>query len=323
MAFKQIAFKQIAFENATRTKSTLLLLAATTCAAILFTGLLASANDGSPPLEQLLNALPPITSDDKIRLRSDVNLPASQEICSRLHQIFDFDLNIQGLKNDPRVNRPLEVGLASEQKIASLINTRMGGRALGARAFVSHAQGFTGSTAAYDWYVAGHEIEHVIMARLGATQPALPTYLVEGIACSVGAHCCRELGIGSKALQQQAKKLSQVSAQDVEDVFQNFRVSSDIAEFRNTGKLFIGEHIGGLFVEFMACRMSDSPSKFFLNWAAFSKRLGGGTPFETAFQQEFGFSIEKAQSEFIQFIRRTENNPAARFQNTVYQGFAV
>ncbi len=275
-----------------------------------------------PEALQLLNALPPVYQDDLIELRCDAPLANQRQLVSQLARVFDYDLRLQGLDKRPQCCKRLIIGLASKSMADRYVPTKMGGRALGERGFVSHLEGFTEATSNYSWYVAGHEFEHVLMARIGAKQPALPTYFVEGIACCVGAHYVRQSGMGSAALNLQAKTLSKISGDDVQYLFNNFTSTQDIASARQDGKLFSAEHTGGLFVEYLATRKVSSTT-FFLEWAKFADDIASGSGLDESFAKHFGISLKQAQQDFRHHIESTTGNPKERFRGTVYDGYPV
>lgn len=277
--------------------------------------------DAPGALSDLLDSLPVVYSDSVIELRSDSNLPDTKQLASCLEDAFLFDLNSQGLNSVNGCQSPFTVGLASQAAVQRFIHTKMGGRALGPKGFVAHVEGFLEPASSYNWYVAGHEFEHILMARVKAIQPALPTYLVEGIATCIGAHYVRKSGMGTQALQMQARKLAAVSVNEAQDIFQNFVTRDDVARYRTDGKLFMGEVIGGLFVEFLATRKSRSPKSFFTEWGSFARELGAGAQLEAAFLKHFGLSLGQSQRDFLKYIASTEGNSQARFDNTVYQAY--
>lgn len=235
--------------------------------------------------------------------------------------IFSYALKLQNLEGNATCRKPLIVGLASQELIKKYIHTKLGARALGSIGFVSHSGGYLSDSRAYDWYAAAHEFEHVLMARLKATQPALPTYLVEGIACVVGTHYVRSSGLGTAALTMQSRKLALVSAAEARQTFLTFATAADVATTRSAGRLFVAEHIGGLFVEYLATRKASTPEAFFRKWAKFAAELGAGARLEPCFAKNLGISLPEAQSEFFNYMRATEGDPKKRFSGTVYEGY--
>jgi hypothetical protein len=274
-----------------------------------------------PPLQQLVNSLPTIGRNGLIELRSDVDIPDMQKTIRTLNEVFSFDIRLQKLDRFSQERKQVIVALSSEQAIKRYINHDFGGLACQGYAFAAHAKAFLGSDDAYAWYVAAHELEHVLMARLGATNQVLPVYLSEGIACCVGIHYVIESHMGRQALQEQSAKLAEVNASDVEDTFQNYIRPQDLAIFQKQGKGFLGHQIGGFFVEFLANKTCGSPENFFAEWGDFALELAQTKDLKRTFKKHFGISLKKAQEDFIRYIRETENNPRARFANTPYEGY--
>lgn len=274
-----------------------------------------------PPLQQLINGLPTIFKGPYIELRSDVAIPDQMQLANKLQEVYSFDFRLQKLARFPRASGPIIVALASDQAVNSTVGYNFGGLAFKTVAFAAHANAFLGPNDSYAWYIAGHEFEHVLMYRLGAPVGILPPYLSEGIACCVGIHYVRAHNMGSKALQEHAAKLALVKASDVEDVFQNYVMPNDLIVFRNQKKGYVAEHIGGLFIQFLANRLCGSPENFFIEWPNFAVDLGENRNLRQTFKKHFGISLDKAQEDFIRYISETENNPVARFANTAYQGY--
>jgi len=274
-----------------------------------------------PPLKQLIDSLPIVYRSPYIEVRSDVVIPNLQELTEKLTEVISIDIRLQQLARFPQACRQIIVALASDQAANHYINHAFGGLAFKNLAFAAHAKGFFGRDDSYNWYVAGHEFEHVLMARLGASGGILPAYLSEGIACCVGIHYVLESQMGSKALQSQALKLAQARASDAVDIFQNYVRPQDLAIFRDQGKGFLAEHLGGLFIQFLANRTCGSPENFFIQWGNFAFELGQTKDLNREFKKHFGISLEKAQQDFTKYINETENNPQARFANTAYAGY--
>ncbi len=105
-------------------------------------------------------------------------------------------------------------------------------------------------------------------------------------------------------------------------LFNNFTSSQDIAAARDGGKLFLAEHTGGLFIEFLSNHRGPSKT-FFWDWAKFADDIASGSTLDDSFAKHFGCSLIQAQQEFRHFVESTCGNPKERFRGTVYDGYPV
>jgi hypothetical protein len=198
----------------------------------------------------------------------------------------------------------------------------MGGRAVGTTMFAAHVNLFR-ERPDFACFLAAHELEHVQMSRLRAIEPEIPVYIFEGIACSLGDRFAFQVSNSSTYLTNAKSKLSSYTADNAADVIANFRVPSEIATFRSSGKLYQAEHLGGLFIEFLRVRKASRSEEFFRKCGSMWQDVGQGSSFLSSFERSFGLTLESAEQQFIAFMKETENKSDVRFRNTIYQEIAA
>lgn len=286
---------------------------------IWITAIAAAQADPGDQLTTLMDSMPDVINNAYVEIRSDAALTNAGALAAQFVDAYNFDRRLLGLTSNQLLNKRFVVGLATENTLQRFMKSTTGGRAFGNDSFISHAN-FYSERPDFAWFVTAHELEHLQMHRLRAKEPDVPVYIFEGIACSVGDRYVFSKFGKCKYLQNAVGKLSSVSASDAADVIQNFRDSDSVANFKAQNKLWQGEHIGGLFIEYL---QSKYPSgKFFLLFGQICEDVSAGNTFEAAFQRRMGTSLASAESEFLSHITSTENSPRSRFANTIYAGFS-
>jgi hypothetical protein len=154
------------------------------------------------------------------------------------------------------------------------------------------------------------------MHRLHANEPDVPVYIFEGIACSVGDRYVFSKFGDCNYLRNATKRLAGASGTDAADVIRNFRNSDSVARFKLQNKLWEGEHIGGLFIEFLQSRFREG--QFFPLFGLICQDASVGITFKAAFQKRLGISLEDAEQQFIEHMTKTEEKPSSRFARTIY-----
>ena len=195
----------------------------------------------------------------------------------------------------------------------------MGGRAVGDAMFASH-EAIYRERPDVAWFITAHELEHLLMHRIGATEPQVPVYIFEGIACSVGDRYVHQLQDRGRYLGNARSKLASYTELDADDMIKNFRNPADVAGARTNGTLWRNEHLGGLFIEFLLARSGKSPARFFRDFGLLTTDLANGALFDEAFKNRLGgLSLNEQETAFIGFVRDTKNTPGSRFRGTVYE----
>lgn len=228
---------------------------------------------------------------------------------------------MQGLDKVRSLDQQSVVGLAGEATINRFMTSTMGGRAVGTNIFVSHAN-FYHDRPDVAWFTTAHELEHLLMHRINAHEPQVPVYIFEGIACSLGDRYVQQLQSSSKYLANAKSRLASYTSADATDLINNCRDSSSIASYKASGKLWQAEHLGGLFIEFMRTRTGDSPMVFFGRFGGLWQEVGSGADFRTAFQKWFRCDLSVMESQFVGYMRETQNNANTRFKGTIYDTIA-
>ena len=268
-------------------------------------------------VSEMVLSMPRQCTSGLIELRSDAQLDFSAST-KKIEQAYEFDRNLQGWGKLSELDRKVIVGLASESTINTYMHSSMGGRAVGTEMFASHANLYT-DRPDLACEVTAHELEHLLMNRLGAREPAIPVYIFEGVACSLGSRYAISIFGRSKNFQNQRNKLAQLSAADARDVIEHFRLPSAIAQFKQSGKLWAGEHLGGLFIEYLSTITGNSTSDFFHKFGSVVLEVANKVSFENAFARQFGLSLSEAERKFISFMDSSENDSSQRFRGTIFE----
>jgi hypothetical protein len=268
-------------------------------------------------IPEMIMSMPSRSTSGLIELRSDAEMDFGAT-ARQIEQAYEFDRNLQNWGRLTALDRKVIVGLATEDTISRFMHSNMGGRAVGSDMFASHANLYN-ERADLAYSVTAHELEHILMTRLGAREPAIPVYIFEGIACSVGARYAVSAFGKSRDLVNERNRLAQISAADAKEVIENFRQPGAIAQFKQTGKLWIGEHIGGLFIEHLLTNTGSSPADFFRKFGLLVLDVSNKKSFADAFAGQFGISLEEAERQFISFMEASQRDSSMRFRGTIYE----
>jgi hypothetical protein len=275
----------------------------------------AARADQGDRLTAMLDSMPVVSSDLYVEIKSDASLQNVGVLATQFADAYNYDRRLLGLTSSQSLNRRVCIGLATEQTINRFMKSSMGGRAFGSDSFISHAS-FYSERPDLAWFVTAHELEHLQMHRLHANEPDVPVYIFEGIACAVGDRYVFSKFGNCNYLRNATHRLAGASGADAADVVRNFRNSDSISRFKAQNKLWEGEHIGGLFIEFLQSRFRDD--QFFPLFGLICQDMSTGITFKSAFQKRLGVSLEAVEEQFIAHMTKTESNPSTRFAHTVY-----
>jgi len=254
-----------------------------------------------------------------VEIRSDVAVGTEQvdHIAALTRKAYRFDRVLHDA-SAAALNRPLIVGLASD----ALAGGRGGFSALGPDTLVGPLFRFSPDVKNPGWgrYALAHELNHLIMNRLGANVGKVPVYLFEGDAVSKGARfLVQEPGAPSDftPLETMARELATVTRAEAAQALHGFRAPSDFhgKTAREVGR---AEHIGGLFVEFLRVRLIGPTADARLGrvWL----NIGKGENFESAFAAVMGQTLAATEGAFLDFIANTSKSADERFSGTVFAG---
>jgi hypothetical protein len=153
---------------------------------------------------------------------------------------------------------------------------------------------------------------------MNAPVAKVPPYLFEGIANSLGHRFAATTAEGTFDIGFAAKRLAGYTAADAEETIKNFSTVPDYAVAKGSGKVWQYEHLGGLFIEHLISKSAGNESSVYRAWGQLVKNVGSGMPFNSAFNNAFRMNLNDAETEFVAYMKKTENNPQARFANTVF-----
>jgi hypothetical protein len=278
--------------------------------------IIAARADQGDQLTAMLDSMPVVSSDPTVQLKSDASLKNVAVLAKHFADAYNYDRRLLGLTASQLLNKRVCIGLATEQTINRYMKSSMGGRAFGNDSFVSHASLYS-ERPDFAWFVTAHELEHLQMHRLHANEPDVPVYIFEGIACSVGDRYVFSKFGNCNYLRSAKQRLADFSGADAADVVQTFRNSDSVARLKAQNKLWEGEHIGGLFIEFLQRRFPND--RFFPLFGLICQDMSNGIAFKAAFEKRLGVGLEDVEEQFIAYMTKTEDNPSARFDRTVYQ----
>lgn len=271
---------------------------------------------GTVPLE-VVKAQPVVGKRGLIVLHSDKPLSDQQMdwIINTAQRAYEFDLQQLGWDaSDPAFSRPFNVVVISRAMLADNGWT-LGGGTFSGEIFAINGRCFDDQQPYYIGVIA-HELTHLLVnRRFGQTNlRELGWYplMGEAIAIENGMHfrVLNEPDLYPDHRLPASKALEQMTGDAAR---QNFSDAATLRAHRDSD-------MGLLFIEFLknlkdARPSSDSPHLRIGRILAQMAR--DGTHFDVAFEAEFGISLQAAQDQFVQYMRRTEGNPADRFTGTI------
>ncbi len=282
--------------------------------AVLFTLLSGSQSAGADVVKTLAN-LPEVTRDGFVKIVADRPLSASQgkRVLDLIERAYEFDIDQLGWKKTGNLAMPMTVAVVSDKWMKAHRLRFMGG-SFNSTVFAVRDEMF--SNPVYDGVIA-HELTHLLVMRqfLGdeARNHGWSAVMGEGMASHNGKRF--RLATNQKRYPQH-----RIPANDIDqtmtglDAKQVFSETGDVAESNR-----FRYPVGLQFIEFVRLRLdgkghSDAIRQF---GAMVADMARTHKPFDKEFQEHFGTLLDGAHLQFVQFITSTENNPAARFADTI------
>jgi hypothetical protein len=242
-----------------------------------------------------------------------------QQVVPEIEDAYAFDTDYQGWAGQPALAKPFEAAIASDATMQSITGQAGGGIDWDADSFITDSTVLSSkpSDVSFEAFVLAHELEHMHMERLGATEPAIPIYAFEGIACVTGDWFVdlRQVTGWDALLRGQAAGLATMTAADGRDLFASFATA-----YGPFDRIYWREQTGGLFFEFVRAHLETDPDRILEDWGRLTLAVAGGKTFEQAFVAAYGTSLASAQDQFVTFLGATVGDPHARFLGTVWSG---
>jgi len=286
------------------------------------------ASDPQPPTGEsdLLPVMPTtrvVYTDAFVSMRTDLPSMTNAQAATVAREIEDayaFDAAYQSWTGRAELAPSLETAVVSYTLGKQVTGQASGGIAWDKDSFFvdeSILMADPGREAMYQFVVA-HELEHLEMERLGASEPAVPVYAFEGIACMLGNwYVALRNHPGARTwLHGDAVLLATKTATDAEDMFTSFATG-----YGDAKKLYWYEHLGGFFFEFVRAHVISLQSEVLKRWGALTLDVAAGTAFERAFEKAYGTKLSDAQTAFAAHLTATQNDARARFKGTVWEGY--
>ncbi len=243
-----------------------------------------------------------------------------QKVVPEIEDAYAFDTDYQGWANQEALARPFEAAIASDATMQAITGQAGGGISWDADSFITDSTVLSDKPydVSFEAFVLAHELEHMHMERLGVSEPAVPIYAFEGIACVTGDWFVnlRQVTGWEALLRDEATGLATMTADDGRDLFANFATT-----YGSNDRLYWREHVGGLFFEFVRAHLEADPDQILPDWGRLTVAIAGGSTFEQAFLDSYGTSLASAQAQFVTFLGATLGDPHARFSGTVWEGF--
>ncbi len=261
--------------------------------------------------------------DPFMTIVSDVALNAAgvRKVAHDLRDAYAFDTAHQGWAS-PLLNRHMEVAVVTDRLMKKVTGQAGGGICWDADSFFTDTSIVSPKPAdvAFEAFVAAHELEHMQMERLGATEPAVPVFAYEGIACTLGDWyvALKQPAGANEYLRGEARLITSLTSLDARDLFENFATS-----YGEPKKLYWYEHLGGFFFEFVRAHVCNNPDEVLLRWGTLTLAVASGTSFDQAFLDAYGTTVSDAQAKFVAFMAQTQTDPLTRLKGTVLEGFSA
>jgi hypothetical protein len=241
-------------------------------------------------------------------------------VVPELEDAYAFDTSYQQWGSEPALAKPFEAAVATDDTMKAITGQAGGGIAWDPDSFITDRSilSTTPSDVAFEAFVVAHELEHLHMERLGASEPQVPIYAFEGIACVLGDWYVdlRRVAGWNTWFVNEAKGLAAMTGADGSDLFTNFSTS-----YGEGNKLYWREHVGGLFFEFVRAHVVSNPDDVLIVWGRLTLAMAKGATFENAFADAYGMPLATARDQFVAFLDATVHDPHTRFRGTVWEGF--
>lgn len=167
-----------------------------------------------------------------------------------------------------------------------------------------------------------HEIAHIQAARAMDTDTwgsRMPKYFIEGHGNALGRAYRDHLRVSNHAY-------------DTHMAHKIMSMAPDTAKLLYTDRTYAGakdqidnvEAMGIFFVEYLRTHYREQGVRGVIpRISRVFEALGRGESYESAFQQEFGKSVDQVIAQLVGFMKRTRSAPAERLTGTRYERFAV
>ena len=168
-----------------------------------------------------------------------------------------------------------------------------------------------------------HEIAHIQAARAMRTDaygPLAPRNFLEGHGNSLGRAYRDHLRIATHSYDKnKARKIMRMPAVKAKLIFTDNSYASAGANQRDEM-----EAMGIFFLEYLRTRYHGQGIPDVIpRISRIFELLGRGETFDTAFKREFGEPAGQVISEIVNFMKRTEPDPAERLKGTLYEEFSA
>jgi len=166
-----------------------------------------------------------------------------------------------------------------------------------------------------------HELAHIQAKRaLGkvSEEHLVPRYFIEGHGNIMGRAYRDYLGVAKHNYDAaKARQILKFTGEEARTILTDNSYGG-----RGTKEMDKMEAMGIFFVEYLRVRLHGGgvPDAVERMGRVF-ELVGRGETYQSAFQQQFGASVDRVVTEIVNFIRRTQSNPAERLRGTRYQQF--
>jgi len=260
--------------------------------------------------------------DSAVRVVSDeaITDAQAQAFAKRVEAAYAFDTAQQQWQAQEPLRSPLTVAVLSQGAFSAFtgdITGSVAGVTTGPDLFVVPDSVLSRPNDALVENTIAHELAHVQDFREGKSGlNQVPIYVQEGKAYVLGERYPLTEHLKNDHIAYVAGELAKVSADKARTVLAHFRTASDEG---NNPEGFLGETLGALFVEFLRTPLSGAAHPDAIQRLAIvTEQTGQGQTFDKAFQAQFGFSLKSAEESFLAHLKRTEGDPSARFQGTLF-----
>lgn len=260
-----------------------------------------------------------VYSDDQVQIVSDEKVSAAKakSLANRIEKAWDFDESRQHWADPTPLQKPLTVAVLSNDAFGKLTGDTTGATAgvtTGPDLFAVPDR-VLGRRNAQDENTIAHELGHIQDIReCGERIEDVPIYLQEGKEYLLGECYPLEEKMKNPHITYVGDALKRLTGKDADWLMKHFRHAADEQASGNVG--FFGEVTGALFVEFLRVRLNHPDAV--AQVAGVISDVGKGKSYDAAFRSHFGLSPKEAEKQFVDFIARTDGNPVARLEGTLF-----
>jgi|GEM_PF-4605031 len=232
-------------------------------------------------------------------------------------EAWKFDVNQMHWANSTDMETPLTLRLLSVD--------RMKVEHAGVLGYAKGRDLFVVSTSVLDDPFANgtlaHGLAHIQAKRaLGrlSEKHLVPRYFIEGHGNILGRAYRDHLRITNHDYDaRKARQIMKLSADEARTILTDDAYGT--TDKKEEDKM---ESMGIFFVEYMRVRHHRAGIPDVVpRMARVFELVGGGKPYESAFREQFGASVDGIVSEISAFMRRTTSDPAERLKGTRYEEF--